>query len=198
MSEEDALIMRDWFSSKAPRTLTLTVTKWSTRLDDGCASCVTKHLAQAIELFGNSTPARPRTADILYRRAAILLHEAQHGYPGHRYHAIGCLAEAENYVSSDEARSIRRVRIAVAGDLGVRDLETYCEDVLDLERGGDVAEAWAHVSEAFMELPEADTENRDALRRLLIDCGPGAELIQKLTKVLKNVADTYCLPGGEL
>lgn len=198
MSEEDALVMADWFSSKAPRTLTLTITKWSTRLEDGCASCVTKHLAQAIELFGNSAAIKPHVADVLYRRAAILLHEAQHGYPGHRYHAIGCLAEAENYVSPDEARSIRRVRIEVARDLGVGELKTYCDDVLEIERGGNVAEAWAHVSEAFMELPEADTENRDALRQLLIDYGPAEGLVQKLAKVLKNVADTYCLPGGDL
>ena len=196
MSNEDAQVMVDWFSAGAPRTLSLTVTKWSTRLEDGCPSCVTKHLAQAIELFGNADDAVRRTATILVHRAAILLHEAQHGYPGHRYHAIGCLAEAEGYFPAADAVELRKVRIAVAKDLGLRDLGAYCGDFQPF--GGDADEAWAHVSEAFMELPSSDEQNRDELRALMFGSESRAEVIQKLTKVLKNVVDTYCLPGGEL
>ena len=197
MSEEDAKIMVDWYSANAPRTIELTVTKWSTRLDDGCAACVTKHLAQAVELFGNADQIdRPKTAQVLVHRAAILLHEAQHGYPGHRYHALGCLAEAENYSTPEVARELRHVRLLISKDLGVRSIKSYCGQFNPF--GGVVEEAWAHVSEAFMELPVCDTENRDALRRLLFGADGKAGLIKKLTKVMKDVVDTYCLPGGDL
>jgi len=194
MSNEDAQVMVHWFSASTPRTLSLTVTKWSTRLDDGCPSCVTKHLAQAIELFGNADDAVRRTATILVHRAAILLHEAQHGYPGHRYHAIGCLAEAEGYFA--DAAELRKVRIAVAEDLGLHELKDYCKDFHPF--GGDADEAWAHVSEAFRELPSSDKQNREELRALMFGSERRAEVVQKLTEVLKNVVDTYCLPGGEL
>lgn len=198
MSEEDALIMRDWFSANAPRTLELRVSKWSTRLADGCATCVTKHLAQAIELFGEADEIeRPRAAKVLVHRAAILLHEAQHGYPGHRYHALGCLAEAENFVTPADARELRMIRLMVAGDLGCRELKSYHDGLFKL-LGGTLDEAWAHVSEAFVELPVCDRENRDTLRGLLFGNDNKADLIKKLTQVMKDVVDTYCLPGGDL
>jgi len=199
MSNEDALVMADMLS-KAPKTIEVVVTKWSTRLDDGCPSCVTKHLAQAIELLGNSDSAGWCTGAVLMNRAAILLREARHGYPGHRYHAIGCLAEAELYFVAD-AEEIRRIRIAVAKDLGVSDLVTYCGafSLSDVDLFGDKADkAWAHVSEALRELPSSDQENRGALKDLLSGNAEPADVIMRLTKVLKNVVDTYCLPGGEL
>ena len=182
-------------------------TKWSTRLEGGCPACAAKHLAQSIVLAETGLVGYGRDADshVWLWRAFILDHESRHGYPGHKWLAIGCLANAEVCFGQHMAEIVREKRLYYTNSRSPGLLETIFEPVLKDHldfTGSSISRArmktftfWAHIEEAMAELPAVDDENRNLLEALRD--GPIAKIVPEVSRILKNVVETYALGGGQ-
>ena len=168
------------------------VEKWSTRLEGGCPACAAKHLSQAIVLADRDMiSGHPNDPFVWLSRALILDQESRFGYPGHRFLAIGCLANAEKWSRSHLARLIRDARVAYnkGGSLPHLLLQVKPDGGQPHE---DSVMVWAHIEEAIAELPPGD-ENRTDLRNHYDLPWPriNEKFVPTVTGILKNVVETY-------
>ena len=183
------------------------VKKWSTRLESGCPACVAKHLSQAIlqlEMLEYPGLGVPGIATLLMR-AVILNDEATFGYAGHKWLAMGCLAEAEHLLLREgivvDAQALRHIRLlftpgGTKGSLyfALRDEFLSKQNWRNPETEAR-AFARAHLQEAHDELPRSDSENRGKIEALFTVPFPDINdfLVPELSRILKSVTELYCL-----
>ncbi len=178
-------------------------TERSTRAKGGCPACSAKHLSQAIVLgeTGVLSINEGLDTEVWLCRALILDHESRNGYLGHRWLAIGCLANAEVCGTKLQATAIREVRLRYAKGPEAGRLETLLLPVMrdHFSFSGSRIDRllwksctfWAHIEEAIAEIPAGDFTLRDSLDSLR-DM-PRGKWVTEATRILESVIETYCL-----
>ena len=183
-------------SSSSEPPVQIDAVKWSTRLDGGCPACVAKHLGQAILLAGDHLDGmRPTTPEnLLLNRAIILLQEARAGYAGHVPLARACVTEAEQSIAGNSWEDLRTARLEKRPEVFSFKLHRWIVEHHVPTSGA--TRAWAHVAEAFAELPRGDYDNRAALRALEMKPWPDIDdvFVPEVSRILKNVGELYELP----
>lgn len=168
------------------------VTKWSTRLEGGCPTCVVKHLGQALIASEKVEHLRPTSPSrVLLCRAIILAEEARTGYTGHWYLAQACVAEAELQLVGEGRATLRKCRLSGGpGEFLGRLVQWTLESGYD---HSDAATAWAHIAEAIAELPRGDSDNRGAL--LALESVPWPDIndkfVPEVSRILRDVVELY-------
>lgn len=118
------------------------------RIWDDCAQCAYKHLTAAYAALTSPEGARMRVLPpwlVYTARAWIAYSESRTGYAGNLDLAAGCLAMAETCAPEETRAGLRSARLSITagGEWGPEGLPVT-----------DDAMAFAHVVEAFRELPE--------------------------------------------